>query len=84
MRLVVIGIALIALGFALLGLAALLTTAKNAAVAGGAVGCVLVFFVPICFGGGAPEAVYIGVAVAAVLMFATAVLQWLLLKKAAG
>lgn len=84
MRLVVVGIALIVLGTVLLGLAALLTAAKSAAVTGGAVGCVLVFFVPICFGGGAPEAVSIGIAAAAVLIFATALLQWLLLRKAAG
>ncbi|AFA39917.1 Protein of unknown function DUF131 [Pyrobaculum oguniense TE7] len=84
LKLVAVGLALILLGFALLVAGVLSTAAKGVPATGGAVGCVLIFFVPICFGGGSQEAVSIGMAVAAVLIMAAAALQWLLLRRGAS
>ncbi|MEM1615074.1 MAG: hypothetical protein QXP31_03550 [Pyrobaculum sp.] len=77
-----LGLALIFAGVALLVATPLLAQAgKSAAVGGAAVGCVVVFFVPICFGAGNEP--YFTLA-AALLMAAAAflgVLQWLLWKR---
>jgi uncharacterized membrane protein len=64
MRLFLVGLVLILAGFLLVLAAPLLALASNAEVAatGGAVGCVVIFFVPICFGAGAPHVVSWGLA----------------------
>ncbi|MEM4651452.1 MAG: hypothetical protein QW086_06460 [Pyrobaculum sp.] len=77
MRLFLVGLVLILAGFLLVLAAPLLALASNAKVAatGGAVGCVVIFFLPICFGAGAPHVVSWGLALAAVM---AALILWLI------
>ncbi|MGB9704510.1 MAG: hypothetical protein ACPL3C_03595 [Pyrobaculum sp.] len=44
---------------------------------GGVVGCVVVFFVPVCFGAGSESAVAMGLVGLAALIAAVLLLQWL-------
>lgn len=76
MRLFLIGLMLILAGLLLVLAAPLLALASNAKVAatGGAVGCVVIFFVPICFGAGAPHVVSWGLALAAVMLVVAALI----------
>jgi uncharacterized membrane protein len=80
MRLFFVGLMFILAGFLLLLAAPLLALASNAKVAatGGAVGCVVVFFVPICFGAGAPQVVSWGLVAVAVMMALVALVMWLI------
>ena len=83
MRLFLVGLVLIFAGFFLVLVAPLLALASNAKVeaTGGAVGCIVVFFVPICFGAGAPHVVSWGLVVAAVMMALVALVMWLILRE---
>ena len=76
MRLFLIGLMLILAGLLLVLAAPLLALASNAKVAatGGAVGCVVIFFLPICFGAGAPHVVSWGLALAAVMLVVAALI----------
>jgi len=78
MRLFLVGLVLILAGFLLVLAAPLLALASNAkvAVTSGAVGCVVIFFVPICFGAGAPHVVSWGLALAAVMLVVAALILW--------
>ncbi len=80
MRLFLVGLVLILAGFFLVLATPLLALASNAKVAttGGAVGCVVIFFVPICFGAGAPHIVSWGLVVVAVMMALVALVTWLI------
>jgi uncharacterized membrane protein len=83
MRLFLVGLVLILAGFFLVLVAPLLALASNAKVTatGGAVGCVVVFFVPICFGAGAPHIVSWGLVAVAVMMALVALVMWLILRE---
>jgi len=83
MRLFLVGLVLIFAGFFLILVAPLLTLASNTKIeaAGGAVGCVVIFFVPICFGAGASHAVAWGLVIAAVMLAATALMMWFILRE---
>ena len=80
MRLFLVGLLLILAGFLLVLAAPLLALASNAKVAatGGAVGCVVIFFVPICFGAGAPQVVSWGLVAVAVMMALVVLVMWLI------
>ena len=80
MRLFLVGLMFVLAGFLLVLAAPFLALASNAEVAatGGAVGCVVIFFVPICFGAGAPQVVSWGLVVAAVMMALVALVMWLI------
>ena len=80
MRLFFVGLMLIFAGFLLVLAAPLLALASDAKVAatGGAVGCVVIFFVPICFGAGAPQVVSWGLVAAAVMMALVPLVMWLI------
>jgi|ADKJ01.1.fsa_nt_gi uncharacterized membrane protein len=80
MRLFLVGLMFVLAGFLLVLAAPLLALASNAEVAatGGAVGCVVIFFVPICFGAGAPHVVSWGLVVAALMMALVALVMWLI------
>jgi len=80
MRLFLVGLVLIFAGFLLVLAAPLLALASNAKVevTGGAVGCVVIFFVPICFGAGAPQVVSWGFVAVAVMMALVALVMWLI------
>ena len=80
MRLFLVGLMLILAGFLFVLAAPLLALASNAKVAatGCAVGCVVIFFVPICFGAGAPHVVSWGLVAAAVMMALVALVMWLI------
>jgi len=80
MRLFLVGLVLILAGFLLVLAAPLLALASNAEVAatGGAVGCVVIFFVPICFGAGAPHIVFWGLVAVAVMMALVVLVMWLI------
>jgi len=82
-RLLALGLALVLTGIALMAAApmlALLSHVRVGEISGGAVGCVIVFFVPVCFGVGQPAAVMHGIAAAALLLAVLALLTWLLLR----
>jgi uncharacterized membrane protein len=80
MRLFFVGLMLIFAGFLLVLAAPLLALASDARVAatGGAVGCVVIFFVPICFGAGAPQVVSWGLVAVAVMMALVTLVMWLI------
>ncbi|MFZ8809902.1 MAG: hypothetical protein ACO2PN_17590 [Pyrobaculum sp.] len=80
MRLFLVGLVLIFAGFLLVLAAPLLALASHAKVeaTGGAVGCVVIFFVPICFGAGAPQVVTWGLVAVAVMMALVALVMWLI------
>jgi len=80
MRLFLVGLVLIFAGFLLVLAAPLLALASHAKVEaiGGAVGCVVIFFVPICFGAGAPQVVSWGLVAVAVMMALVALVMWLI------
>ena len=80
MRLFLVGLVLIFAGFLLVLAAPLLALASHAKVevTGGAVGCVVIFFVPICFGAGAPQVVSWGLVAVAVMMALVALVMWLI------
>ena len=80
MRLFFVGLVLIFAGFLLVLAAPLLALASDAKVTatGGAVGCVVIFFVPICFGAGAPQVVTWGLVATAVMMALVALVMWLI------
>ena len=80
MRLFLIGLMFILAGFLLLLAAPLLALASNAKVAttGGAVGCVVIFFVPICFGAGVPHIVFWGLVAVAVMIAFVVLVMWLI------
>jgi uncharacterized membrane protein len=80
MRLFFVGLMLIFAGFLLVLAAPLLALASDAKVeaTGGAVGCVVIFFVPICFGAGAPQVVSWGLVAVAVMMALVALVMWLI------
>ena len=81
MRLFLVGLVLIFAGFLLVLAAPLLALASDAkveAATGGAVGCVVIFFVPICFGAGAPQVVSWGLVTVAVMMALVALVMWLI------
>ncbi len=80
MRLFFVGLVLIFAGFLLVLAAPLLALASDAKVVatGGAVGCVVIFFVPICFGAGAPQVVSWGLVAVAVMMALVALVMWLI------
>jgi uncharacterized membrane protein len=80
MRLFIVGLMLIFAGFLLVLAAPLLALASDAKVVatGGAAGCVVIFFVPICFGAGAPQIVSWGLVAVAVMMALVALVMWLI------
>jgi uncharacterized membrane protein len=80
MRLFLVGLMFILAGFFLVLMAPLLALASNAKVAatGGAVGCVVIFFVPICFGAGTPGLLTWGLLAVAVLLAVSAFFLWLI------
>ncbi len=82
MRLFFVGLVLIFAGFLLVLAAPLLALASHAKVeaTGGVVGwsCVVIFFVPICFGAGAPQVVSWGLVAVAVMMALVALVTWLI------
>ncbi len=80
MKLLVVGLSLVALGVGIL-FAALLSASSAQLTQVGAVGCVVILFLPICFGAGSGQLVTWGMVMAGVLLLAAAVLQWLLLKR---
>ncbi len=88
MRLFFVGLMFIFAGFLLVLAAPLLALASHAKVettggAGGYVvifsgGCVVIFFVPICFGAGDPQVVSWGLVAVAVMMALVALVMWLI------
>jgi Protein of unknown function DUF131. len=85
-KLFYVGLALIFLGVLLVFLAPFLAlmrweTPKNGVEIGGAVGCVVIFFVPICFGVGAPGLMTWGLVAAAALLFVVALFMWLISRR---
>jgi uncharacterized membrane protein len=80
MRLFLVGLMFVLAGFLLVLAAPFLALASDAKVAatGGAVGCVVIFFVPICFGAGAPHVVSWGLVAVAVMMALVALVMWLI------
>jgi len=77
MRLLGVGLLLVFVGFFLVFLAALLATG-DAVVRSGAVGCVVVFFVPICFGAGDLGFLTWGLLASAALLAISALFLWLI------
>ncbi len=75
----VFGTALVMAGVLLLvlGSAAYVSMKSGVKAEGGVVGCVVVLFVPICFGAGSESAVAMGLAGLAALVAAVVLLQWL-------
>ncbi|MEZ0318556.1 MAG: hypothetical protein ABWK05_00995 [Pyrobaculum sp.] len=79
-----VGLFLVLVGVALL-IAALLVSVfqagKASAVGGAAVGCVVVFFIPICFGAGNEPYLTLAAAMLATVAVLLGALQWLLWKR---
>lgn len=75
MRLFILALTMIFTGFLLLFVAPFLSLAGRVEVAGG--GCIVLFFIPFCFGAGSPQLLSIAVVMSAVLAVIAALIMWL-------
>lgn len=73
-----VGLVLLGLVLAVAAWLSVVSIDRPVQVSGGAVGCVVVVFVPICFGVGESSVVAWGLAAAAGLLAVFVLLQWLL------
>ncbi|MEM4438655.1 MAG: hypothetical protein QXT46_04910 [Pyrobaculum sp.] len=72
------GLGLVTAGFLIIAAVALSTIFIDRPIHAAAVGCVVLVFVPICFGAGDPVLVNWSILITAALLVAFVVLQWLL------
>jgi len=88
MDVVRVGIALVFIGMALAFVAALLpvilqlSSAEPGSVSIGGGGCIIIFFIPICFGVGEPVLLVPMLALAAVLAIASLVIGYMMFRRA--
>ncbi|MFB6491312.1 MAG: hypothetical protein TU35_008800 [Thermoproteus sp. AZ2] len=84
-KLFLAGLALVFIGFAIMAIAPFLYLASsssapsNVEVAGA--GCIFLFFVPICFGAGAPQLLSIALVITAALLVVAIVLSALFMRR---
>ncbi|ACB39262.1 hypothetical protein [Pyrobaculum neutrophilum] len=83
MRLLAVGLALVFAGFTLLLLAPLLSMGWPSRVEAAGAACVVLFFVPFCFGTGPPEVLAVAVVASVALAAGAALFMWLTAREVA-
>lgn len=81
MKLLIVGLSLIVLGVGILFVTILSAVFSSVQLTTGVVSCIVILFIPICFGAGNGQLVTWGMTIAGILLLTAAVLQWLLWKR---